>query len=513
MTDHDALLATIIAQPDEDTPRLAYADWLDEHDNPARAEFIRLQHRLEPLPPGPERSALEDRADELLALHEMDWLGPVDKLYSWGWRRGFVEEASGGPRPTLEAARGQFERNPVRVVGFGTVCWDLHEMIELPFLERIEELTFDVGDQPENRPILLNFLASPRLARLHAVDIAMGRSGGVLADLANQVALPPLERIRLRELTRQDADALLDVPTLRELTDVGGWDGMEATALARLFEAPDRWTGLDLGFGELPAASLAGLAVCGRLRRLVFRWPEGHREPLRLPASVEDLEVRAVWNQGPPPGALARTLDGTRLCRLEFDWGPEDEIPTPEDWDGLGELLEGLPGPVLDLTLSGFTEDPLPRFARLPGLQNIRRLDLSRFPGSDAGVDALAGCLSLTGLREFESSIEWTPEQSRRLADTPFLSKLRKLRFQGPLLGDEGAAAFLRSPWLRRLRTLEWLSAGVGPATIEALAAWPGLAGLRRLCLYFNPLRGAVMQPLVERLGVRFSQSLPLREG
>src|SRR5262245_53903015 len=51
MSDEAALLAAIGAQPDEDTPRLAYADWLDEHadalPDPAlarvRAEFIRVQ--------------------------------------------------------------------------------------------------------------------------------------------------------------------------------------------------------------------------------------------------------------------------------------------------------------------------------------------------------------------------------------------------------------------------------------------------------------------------------------
>jgi len=43
MTDHDALLAAIRDNPDEDTPRLVYADWLDENDQPARAEFIRKQ--------------------------------------------------------------------------------------------------------------------------------------------------------------------------------------------------------------------------------------------------------------------------------------------------------------------------------------------------------------------------------------------------------------------------------------------------------------------------------------
>lgn len=43
MSDGDALLAAIRAHPDEDTPRLAYADWLEETGSPARARFIRQQ--------------------------------------------------------------------------------------------------------------------------------------------------------------------------------------------------------------------------------------------------------------------------------------------------------------------------------------------------------------------------------------------------------------------------------------------------------------------------------------
>src|SRR5579885_46194 len=43
MTDADALLVAVLAAPDDDAPRLIYADWLDEHGEPARAEFIRVQ--------------------------------------------------------------------------------------------------------------------------------------------------------------------------------------------------------------------------------------------------------------------------------------------------------------------------------------------------------------------------------------------------------------------------------------------------------------------------------------
>jgi uncharacterized protein (TIGR02996 family) len=43
VSDGDALLAAIRAHPDEDVPRLAYADWLDETGvSPARARFVRL---------------------------------------------------------------------------------------------------------------------------------------------------------------------------------------------------------------------------------------------------------------------------------------------------------------------------------------------------------------------------------------------------------------------------------------------------------------------------------------
>ena len=46
MTDHDALVAAICENPDDDTPRLVFADWLDEHDQSEYAAFIRAQVEL-----------------------------------------------------------------------------------------------------------------------------------------------------------------------------------------------------------------------------------------------------------------------------------------------------------------------------------------------------------------------------------------------------------------------------------------------------------------------------------
>ncbi len=62
MTPDDAFLAAIIDRPDDDSLRLVYADWLEEHGEQKRAEFIRVQLDLATLPEGDERrKALEAR--------------------------------------------------------------------------------------------------------------------------------------------------------------------------------------------------------------------------------------------------------------------------------------------------------------------------------------------------------------------------------------------------------------------------------------------------------------------
>lgn len=43
MSDRDALLRTILADPDDDVCRLVFADWLEENGEADRAHFVRLQ--------------------------------------------------------------------------------------------------------------------------------------------------------------------------------------------------------------------------------------------------------------------------------------------------------------------------------------------------------------------------------------------------------------------------------------------------------------------------------------
>lgn len=81
MDERRALMAATIADPDEDTPRLALADWLqengDEHDR-ARAEFIRFQVREARLPEDSAvRAKLAKQSARLREKHVAAWLGPL----------------------------------------------------------------------------------------------------------------------------------------------------------------------------------------------------------------------------------------------------------------------------------------------------------------------------------------------------------------------------------------------------------------------------------------------------
>jgi uncharacterized protein (TIGR02996 family) len=65
MSQDNAFLETIRANPDDDTPRMVYADWLEEQGETDRAEFVRLECQLARLP---------EAATEFAPLHQRLWV-------------------------------------------------------------------------------------------------------------------------------------------------------------------------------------------------------------------------------------------------------------------------------------------------------------------------------------------------------------------------------------------------------------------------------------------------------
>lgn len=91
-TDSDALLAAIRESPQDDAPRLIYADWLDENGQAERAEFLRVQcelaamerrHYLEctsTTKRSMESNSLRRRERELWRANWQDWFGEQHDL-------------------------------------------------------------------------------------------------------------------------------------------------------------------------------------------------------------------------------------------------------------------------------------------------------------------------------------------------------------------------------------------------------------------------------------------------
>jgi ATP-dependent DNA helicase RecQ len=120
-----ALLKTVLENPDDVTMRLAYAAKLEEHGDP-RGEFIRVQCRLAEMPAGDrQRRPLEERVRELLKEHEAVWVRPFRALVTaWEFHRGFVEWARLPAEEFLRGGGELFRFEPVR-------CLHVHGMSDL----------------------------------------------------------------------------------------------------------------------------------------------------------------------------------------------------------------------------------------------------------------------------------------------------------------------------------------------------------------------------------------------
>src|SRR5262245_10720470 len=94
---YEPFLRAICENPEDDTVRLVFADWLDENGDPDRAEFIRLQiERARLRAEGHDSETLVKRDLELRHTHSETWRGELPRLSGVNWQRfwrGFVSGA------------------------------------------------------------------------------------------------------------------------------------------------------------------------------------------------------------------------------------------------------------------------------------------------------------------------------------------------------------------------------------------------------------------------------------
>jgi uncharacterized protein (TIGR02996 family) len=404
MTTEEALLAAILAHPDEDTPRLAYADWLDENGDEsgrARAEFIRGQIEVARLPDGDRRrAALVKRCAELERAHP-EWLAPFHQACASSgvtleFRRGFVGRARGSvDAPAWFAAVARL--CPVQELSFlkhatpDPAAWAA--VADCPALVSVRRIDFDMLPIPVAR----EFFRSPYLVGLRSL-----RSGWTPAESIEAVACGPaaasLRELRvsggysaappgsgLRVLLSAEWPALEDLRVDRcEVGDAGARQlAAECAARGRrrlhVNDHHERLSGA--GARDAAEAALGGAPGGIAVGRPALR--EGSVEP---PAEARELWLGGFHGEGDAfAGWVRNTVPPGRFDRLAITGCRMNASGAVvlSAWEGLAHLTE--------LDLSGNWIGDLGAFhlAESPYLDRVEAVFVAHNDITKRGKDAL----------------------------------------------------------------------------------------------------------------------------
>lgn len=460
----EAFLEAIRAERDSDVPRLVYSDWLEEHGEPDRAAFIRLQCELARLHPGDKAyDSIQQLASELLLRRRDEWIGP--------WAPSLVKR------------------------GFLDVTCHLYSLLQLTPEHLAAPLLLDLtlAAETPKRADLVGLDRHPALERVTRLSLG-GLFDDQYADLLyilgasypklDTLLLPffPGDRMVLRALERMPSLKRLHL-TQRYWNNAPQDDDWQAV-FAAPFLANVRE--LHLADQSLGAVSAGYLARSPYLRQLTRLNLSGNRigaagvhalaESENL-SQVTDLDLTAnrVRDSGVRALALSRFTGNLHRLRLA-----ENEIGGPGvrailDSDGFGRLKR------LSLDKNYIGNSTALAIAEAPLLEQITHLSL----GQDLGDEAIAAiaqsklaaqleALDFTGNRITDRALE-------ALADSTSLRALHRLRLCSPLIREDGLLTLLASPLGAQLRELEAPMCPVSVRRIHAVMSHPQLRYLKRL--------------------------------
>lgn len=468
MSDEIALRAAVCANPDDDTARLVYADWLDEHGTPdpagrarssggagpgtsaKRAAFIRAkiaEHRL-------------DSADTAAAVvsdsigfgsehgHDrVDW-SAVDAGVAA--HRAAWAAVAGAPSPLSAKGEGVPRIRGVNVRGDERGFYSRAQVSDADsFLARAADLfravpittvAFEALTADQARALL----AGGHLARLRELEFDEYTEPDALRALGAHRDAVGVRAIRLEEtVTGDHIDALAEGKHwtgVREF-EAGYVDDSDepptADQFAALFARP--WF---RGVRTLHAQSCGLNAECARA--LARNCPELRdldlwSNPIRAAGAVALAESKALRH--------LRTLS-VAVCEIN-DGGALAALMTTPNLPALAALHVSVNG------ARGPSAKDLARGKRGPGL---RALSVSNLTPNAA--EALAASPTFAGLWWLD--VSWSP------------------------LADEGVERMLRAAKFEHLVGLDLSETFLNVPGVQALAAWPGGASLQWLNLSSN---------------------------
>lgn len=180
MPDDPAFIRMIAAAPDDDAPRLVYADYLDERGdvvNTARAEFIRVQvEKARLVPDTPRSNELWHREATFLMEWARRWrseLPAIEGVRYGGFRRGFIDQVQASAAALHRHFQLILDAIPLRVLTLADVnVRSFRRIARAAEITQIEELRFAPGSRlsPALTKALVKGGPWPRLRRLRLPD-------------------------------------------------------------------------------------------------------------------------------------------------------------------------------------------------------------------------------------------------------------------------------------------------------------------------------------------------------
>jgi uncharacterized protein (TIGR02996 family) len=464
------LLAAVRANPEDDSPRLVCADWLEENGDPDRARFIRAQCELARLPARDRRrQELFWLADGLEARCGNHWRAELPALEGVTWadfERGFVSTVRvkepqplyrhdapiAAAAPVYRAELPAFnETNVPRPKG------------SVPWLRTLRLVCSDEFTPHRGQSLIGG------LSGLELIDCPTYGDFGWLPASARQMPLTSLkiggEYVTSEAFARTLADAAADwqLTTLELGTSFvdynsGYFDdptigagGARALAGARRLAS---LTALNLGRQRIGTVGLGEILASPHLR------------------GVRELELRSNDIVSVEP---FRWSEGGALTRLDLSDNAIGDrgVETLARSRGLADLA------CLDLDTCEITEVGIQSLTSAPFWPKLCRLDLSRNPLGWQGVEALMRAEPPARLYDLRlADCDLGSSESHAFTQSPWLAGLQCLDLSGNRAGSAGVIAreFVTKG---NLRSLSLAQTDIEPRAIAGLAPlWGQLVSL-----------------------------------
>jgi uncharacterized protein (TIGR02996 family) len=275
MNERAAFLADAAENPDDDAPRLVFADWLDDHGGEADralAEFIRLECAMARLG---ETDEQVERAKALLAAHQAAWFGPVADpsiVRAFETSRGFVTEIELPTNQFSAHAAAIFEHCPLIESVFLTHLGFWQRCFKRPEWARVRR--FGAADWVMTAQAAVRLADSGSMSNLRELNLAFSSVGPRGAEAIGQSPhLVRLESLEFLDSHVQDrgATAVLAGHQFAGLVELGlAGNSLTDETAATLASAThlSRLTSLSLYDNRLTDAGVAQLASAPHLAGL-----------------------------------------------------------------------------------------------------------------------------------------------------------------------------------------------------------------------------------------------------